>query len=683
MIPSLLQIPSAVSDSKLHSVLPNNGKGDFTFDRSTGATRINKDGLIEEVGYFSSELVQNGDFSELGSEIITNGDFTTNTNWGFIGTARINDGCGVFPDTTSSFIFQSNIFDLSVKTYKLVYSVKESNSGTLQLSGGNSAFGVVNLNSSIGTHTFYLVSNGTKRHLQFFNASSFVGKIDNVSVKQVDPNDRWNAVGNSTLNFADFQGKSQVAKINITDTATGSRIRQPFNYVSGTKYKISVEVYLVSGSFRVDTSNSFVNVNFVTTSTTGSWITLEATFDAISTGSHYIWLRSSLAVAEFYVSNISIVEVQGDRPRLSYDITNGVVEDKPHLLLEPSSSNVVVNSKQTNTWTYTEFGSGSAGTITTGFTDMMGETNAIKVDYPANADNAVVRFGSTTDSLTSGTATYSMYIKLVEAGSKVLQIRASTGILQTITVNSTEFKRYSVTGTKNSNEAISLIVRPAQGTSSGGFSVVVCCPQGEAQSYATSYIPTAGTTITRAAETCNNSKPSINSTEGVLYAEIAALADDGTFRMLSVSDGTNDNRVRINYSATSEQLQVRLVTGGVTQADLAKYSTGVTSFHKAVIQYKANEVKLYVDGSLVSTDTSASVPSAGTLNVVNFDGGNGANIFYGKVNGLAVYNEALSESQLMQLTGVTASSIYSNFVTRTASFTVEALNEVKKVIDNL
>ena len=53
MIPSLLQIPSAVSDSKLHSVLPNNGKGDFTFDRSTGATRINKDGLIEEVGYFS------------------------------------------------------------------------------------------------------------------------------------------------------------------------------------------------------------------------------------------------------------------------------------------------------------------------------------------------------------------------------------------------------------------------------------------------------------------------------------------------------------------------------------------------------------------------------------------------------------------------------------------------------
>ena len=92
MIPSLLQIPSAVSDSKLHSVLPNNGKGDFTFDRSTGATRINKDGLIEEVGYFSNELVQNGNFSELGSEIITNGDFATDSDWTLPTGWTINDG---------------------------------------------------------------------------------------------------------------------------------------------------------------------------------------------------------------------------------------------------------------------------------------------------------------------------------------------------------------------------------------------------------------------------------------------------------------------------------------------------------------------------------------------------------------------------------------------------------------
>ena len=215
-----------------------------TFDRSTGATRINRDGLIEEVGYFSSELVQNGDFSELGSELVTNGDFATNTNWGFIGTARINDGCGVFPDTTSSYIFQTNIFDLTVKTYKLVYEVKESNSGTLRLSGGNSAFGTVDLNSSIGTHTFYLVSNGTKRHLQFFNASSFVGKIDNVSVKQVDPNDRW-------VLATGFSFGNNV--INRVSSGVGSNLYQNTGSLAGKKVKYSFTVTNFT-SGRIDTS---------------------------------------------------------------------------------------------------------------------------------------------------------------------------------------------------------------------------------------------------------------------------------------------------------------------------------------------------------------------------------------------------------------------------------------------
>ena len=44
--------------------------------------------------------------------------------------------------------------------------------------------------------------------------------------------------------------------------------------------------------------------------------------------------------------------------------------------------------------------------------------------------------------------------------------------------------------------------------------------------YATSYIPTFGSTVTRNQDVCTNggSLASINSTEGVLYAEIAALA---------------------------------------------------------------------------------------------------------------------------------------------------------------
>ena len=665
MIPSLLQIPSAVSDSKLHSVLPNNGKGDFTFDRSTGATRINKDGLIEEVGYFSSELVQNGDFSELGSELITNGDFATNSDW-TLGTGwSINNGYAVAISGGSSKLTQT-ISGLSGKNCKVTFTLSDyGGSGSVRVDFGSVTSDPINTN---GEHTVY----GTYdiNAFELFKNSAFSGKIDNVSVKQVDPNDRWFSLGTG-WSFGDGVVSSDGSQ------STNSDCTQNMTTDAGKTYKITYTIseYSAGGVFiRLASGN-------VTTTQTSAG-TFSENLSAI--GGTQIRIRANSTFVGT-ISNISVVEVQGDRPRLSYDITNGVVEDQPHLLLEPSSSNVVVNSKQTNTWTYTEFGSGSAGTITTSFTDMMGETNAIKVDYPANADNAVVRFGSTTDSLTSGTATYSMYIKLVEAGSKVLQIRASTGILQTITVNSTEFKRYSVTGTKNSNEAISLIVRPAQGTSSGGFSVVVCCPQGEAQSYATSYIPTAGTTITRAAETCNNSKPSVNSTEGVFYLEVAALANDLTARYIAINDGSSVNRVRLGYNASvSNRFRALVVSGGSITADLNDVDTtlsDITQYNKIAFKYKANDFALYFNGTEVKTDTSGAVPTG--MNQLDFHNGAGTNDFYGKVKGLAVYNEALSESQLFQLTGVTASSIYSNFVTRTASFTVEALNEVKKVIDNL
>ena len=192
MIPSLLQIPSAVSDSKLHSVLPNNGKGDFQFDRSTGATRINRDGLIEEVGYFSSELVQNGNFSELGSELVTNGDFSTNSDWTLAGDVSINNGKLVFDNAlTNTQYAQQSITAPTGKTYKITFTVSDLEDGVVKL---RFPFQEANISAN-GDYTFYGV--GTQSNLiRFtpggaFTTSRATFKIDNVSVKQVDPNDRW------------------------------------------------------------------------------------------------------------------------------------------------------------------------------------------------------------------------------------------------------------------------------------------------------------------------------------------------------------------------------------------------------------------------------------------------------------------------------------------------------------
>jgi len=53
--PKLALIP-ATQGSKLYSVLPADGVGDFSFNRSGSATRINKDGLIETVASGKSRL---------------------------------------------------------------------------------------------------------------------------------------------------------------------------------------------------------------------------------------------------------------------------------------------------------------------------------------------------------------------------------------------------------------------------------------------------------------------------------------------------------------------------------------------------------------------------------------------------------------------------------------------------
>ena len=47
--PTLTMIPSGYKAQKVYSVLPTNGDGDFTFDRNSTATRVNKNGLIEQV----------------------------------------------------------------------------------------------------------------------------------------------------------------------------------------------------------------------------------------------------------------------------------------------------------------------------------------------------------------------------------------------------------------------------------------------------------------------------------------------------------------------------------------------------------------------------------------------------------------------------------------------------------
>ena len=341
------------------------------------------------------------------------------------------------------------------------------------------------------------------------------------------------------------------------------------------------------------------------------------------------------------VNKEGLIEVvENDRPRIDYkDSEDGV------FLLEKAATNYSVYSELPSTWTYTEFGSGSAGTITTGKTDMFGGTNAVQIDFPSNAENVGIRFGSATSGLSSGNCNISIYVKLVESGSKNLQLRA--GFKDIVNVNSTEFTRVDVSGTKSNNEAFNLKLRPSEGTSTGGFSIIVCHPQEENNSHATSYIPTQGTIQTRVAETASGSGNSevFNSEQGVLFANIAGLVDADNYRIISLNAGN---------STASIFLGLRNDTGNVYMympTDDTSYISNVNAtnkFTKIALKYKTNDVSFFINGFKVFTDNTVTLPTG--LNQLDFDYGTGQFPFYGKTKEIGYYDEILTDLELETLT---------------------------------
>ena len=175
----------------------------------------------------------------------------------------------------------------------------------------------------------------------------------------------------------------------------------------------------------------------------------------------------------------------------------------------------------------------------------------------------------------------------------------------------------------------------------------------ELGSYATSYIPTYGTSQTRAQDVCGDAGDvnTFNSTEGVLYAEIAALADDEINRHITLWDGTDTNRLVLKYDNQSNVVQVFNRVDGVETAFLGHSLADITISHKIAVRYKANDYALVIDGVEVDTDTSSSTWSASVLNNVKFSNGSGSD-FYGKTKQLIYFPIALSDDECIALTTI-------------------------------
>ena len=124
------------------------------------------------------------------------------------------------------------------------------------------------------------------------------------------------------------------------------------------------------------------------------------------------------------------------------------------------------------------------------------------------------------------------------------------------------------------------------------------------------------------------------------------MANDGTNRAISINDGTSTTRVAIILGNSNNQIRGQVRIPG-TSFDFSTFAYNFLNFNKIAISYKLNEFKMYVNGTLVFTDTSGNTPIG--LSQLDFNQA-GSNKFFGNTKDLQVYTKALSDAELIKLT---------------------------------
>ena len=371
------------------------------------------------------------------------------------------------------------------------------------------------------------------------------------------------------------------------------------------------------------------------------------------------------------IENVAI-----DIPRLNYPFVNGVVQDDPSLLLEPVKTNLVQYSEDFSNVYWTK---NLATIISNNVISPDGTLNASKLVSGNDGQNSRIEFFPTVSDNTIYTS--SLFVQKGDLDFMSLNLRGKNGVTK---VAYFDIENGTVSSTINSPDnakienygngwfRVSISVNVASGvesvraqfvlasadgsvdTSNGSFNSIYGA-QLEQGSYPTSYIPTSGSTETRAAETANGAGTSadFNDSEGVLYAEIAWPTPTTSSNLrIAISDTTANNRVLIqNINHTANKLQFYVIVGTSTvSTDVSVVSSDITLFNKIAFKYKTNDFSVWINGVKVLTDTSGITFPSGTLTELAFDGGDGVYDWYGNTKEIAAFKEALTDSELESLT---------------------------------
>jgi hypothetical protein len=274
-------------------------------------------------------------------------------------------------------------------------------------------------------------------------------------------------------------------------------------------------------------------------------------------------------------------------------------------------------------------------------TDVIIDKGYLAPDGSMNATKVTVSGVNPKVALLSGNGSKSIYARTV-SGTGTAYFAGKNGV-EVISNVTEQWQRFEV----NDSPLNNFYAVDFRGASTL-TEVIIWGAQREVLPYATSYIPTQGSSSTRIAETCNNSGSAqdFNDSEGVLFVNHKPIINATTHSATTVNNGTA-NRVYIGNNTTDENLQFFMAVGGSSKINvLTPYPKN--AYSKIAFSYKSGNSKGYVNGFQIFSDNVA-FSDFTTLNKLSFNNG-ATEVFKGSVKEVGYYDTILTDEELEYMT---------------------------------
>ncbi len=369
----------------------------------------------------------------------------------------------------------------------------------------------------------------------------------------------------------------------------------------------------------------------------------------------------------------TIVNVATGVPRIHYRNADGSLSSTGHLLLEPQRTNSIRNSSAigavagtpgtlpTN-WTQITIGGLTRTIVGTGTENGLSYVD-IRYNGTATGPSTFLGFETVTaiTAATGQTWNGSFYLKTIATPSPPNSFRSTIAEYTSLGVYirdvaiaitpTSNLNRFSQTETLAGGATTARVVNGIAGILTNGaaydFTIRIAAPQMELGAYATTFIPTTTAAVTRVADAASKTGVSslIGQTEGTIFIDFESGVNDSTEYAFSVNNNNISNFITIFKSMTNT-ISCRITVGGVVQATINSTTAVQNTRYKAAVAYKLNDIAFYVNGVLIGTDTSATIPSCNTIatSIASFSP------FYRPINAAALITRRLTNAELAAIT---------------------------------